>query len=90
MPSASYTVSYSEAALEYLATLPPKLRRQIAGKIDRLTGNTRPPGCKLVQGVSDGDQPVYRIRQGNYRALYVVRDTTVVILDIDHRKDVYR
>lgn len=90
MSSAPVNLSYSEAALATLQTLPPKLRRQIIEKVDRLRQNTRPPGCKLVQGVVDGDNPVYRIRQGDYRALYVVRDDGILVLDIDHRKDVYR
>jgi len=90
MPSEEYTLSYSEAALAFLPTLPPKLRRQVTEKIRRLSTDIRPPGCKLVQGVVDGDQPVYRIRQGDHRVLYVVRDSVVIVLDIDHRKDIYR
>ncbi|CAN5706212.1 hypothetical protein BH23GEM1_BH23GEM1_00570 [soil metagenome] len=39
--------------------------------------------------MQDGTEQVYRIRQGDYRVLYVVRETTIVILDINHRKDVY-
>jgi mRNA-degrading endonuclease RelE of RelBE toxin-antitoxin system len=38
----------------------------------------------------DGDCPVYRVRQGDYRILYSVRPIIIVILDIGHRKDVYR
>jgi mRNA interferase RelE/StbE len=40
----------------------------------------------------DGDEPVYRIRSGDYRVVYAVRSdpNEVVILDIGHRKDVYR
>jgi len=83
-------LAYSEVALATLETLPPKLRRQIIEKIGRLIDDARPPGCKLVQGVVDEDHPVYRIRQGDYRVLYVERDVMIVILDIDHRKDVYR
>jgi len=58
-----------------------------------LSQEPKPPGCKLVRGMVDEGEPVYRIRQGDYRALYVVREPlvkpAVVILDIDHRKDVY-
>jgi mRNA-degrading endonuclease RelE of RelBE toxin-antitoxin system len=49
-----------------------------------------PPGSKKLQGVMDGENPVYRARQGDYRILYSVRGVIIVILDIDHRKDVYR
>jgi hypothetical protein len=49
-----------------------------------------PVGCKALQNVKDGEDPVYRVRSGDYRVLYVVRNPDVVILDVDHRKDVYR
>jgi mRNA-degrading endonuclease RelE of RelBE toxin-antitoxin system len=52
--------------------------------------NPTPPGCKRLIGVMDGDCPVYRVRQGDYRILYSVRPIIIVILDIGHRKDVYR
>jgi mRNA-degrading endonuclease RelE of RelBE toxin-antitoxin system len=48
-------------------------------------------GTKKLKGVtSDDGESVYRERSGDYRILYVVREVEVVVLDIDHRKDVYR
>lgn len=85
-----YGLSYTEKALQALERLHPKLRRQVAEKIARLANDPKPPGCKQLHGVQEGDDPVYRIRQGDYRVLYVPRETEVVILDIDHRKDIYR
>jgi mRNA-degrading endonuclease RelE of RelBE toxin-antitoxin system len=38
----------------------------------------------------DGDNPVHRARRGKHRILCSVRGDIIVILDIDHRKDVYR
>ncbi|WP_080502792.1 type II toxin-antitoxin system RelE/ParE family toxin [Neochlamydia sp. EPS4] len=39
-----------------------------------------------------GDDNLYRIRNGNYRILYKIFDTKhyVLIVDIDHRKDIYK
>lgn len=85
-----YGLTYTAKALQTLEGLPAKLRRQTAEKISRLANDPKPPGCKLLHGVQDGDDPVYRIRQGDYRVLYVPKESEVVILDIDHRKDVYR
>ena len=52
------------------------------------------PGCpgNAIQAAAAprGAEPVYRVRQGDYRILYVVREIEVIVLDIDHRKDVYR
>ena len=44
----------------------------------------------MLRGMSDGEERVYRERSGDYRILYVVRDSIVVVIDIDNRKDVYR
>jgi mRNA interferase RelE/StbE len=86
-----YGFAYTEAALKYLeATVPTKIRGQIKRRIEALAANPTPPGCKKLIGVADGEYPVYRVRQGDYRILYSVRPVIIVILDIDHRKDVYR
>ncbi len=90
MPSL-YGCAYSEAALKYLETISPtKIRGQIKQRIEALASNPTPPGCKKLHGITDGEYPVYRVRQGDYRILYSIRPSIIVILDIGHRKDVYR
>lgn len=83
--------AFTSAALDFLDTLPPKLRKQVIKKAKALHTNPHPQGSKKLHDVvtDDGD-PVYRERSGDYRILYVVRTDEVMILDIDHRKDVYR
>lgn len=85
--------AFTSTALDFLDTLPPKLRKQVIKKAKALHTNPHPQGSKKLHDVvtDDGD-PVYRERSGDYRILYVVRSNPdeVLILDIDHRKDVYR
>jgi mRNA interferase RelE/StbE len=85
-----YGISYTESALGFLEGLPRKQRRQIIEKIARLALDPEPSGSRQLEGVRQGADPVRRIRQGDYRVLYVVQESTVTILDIGHRKDVYR
>lgn len=86
-----YGFAYTEAALEYLESMVPiKIREQIKRRIEKLAADPSPPGCKKLVGVTDGEHPVYRVRQGDYRILYSVRPIIIVILDVGHRKDVYR
>lgn len=82
--------AYDPRALDYLKTVPKKFRKQIVDKVYKLAADPYPVTAKMVQGMSDGDERVYRIRSGDYRILYVVRGVIVVIIDINHRKDVYR
>ena len=66
--------AFTTAALDFLATLPPKIRKQVIKKAKALHANPHPQGSKKLHGVvtDDGD-PVYRERSGDYRILYVVR-----------------
>ena len=86
-----FGLAFGPAAVDFLDALPPgKLRARIANKARSLIGNPHPPGCKKLVNVLHGTDPVWRIRSGDYRILYVCRVNEVVIIDIDHRKDVYR
>ena len=92
MVGSLFGFAYSKAALAFLEGLPVKLRKQIVGKVAALANDQHPPGSKMIRGMKDDEEKVYRIRSGDYRVLYAVRERPkhVVILDIDHRKDVYR
>jgi mRNA interferase RelE/StbE len=86
-----YGFAFAEPALRFLeSNVPIKIRGQIKKRIGALAADPTPPGSKKLLGVTDGEHPVYRVRQGDYRILYSVRPIIIVILDIDHRKDVYR
>jgi mRNA-degrading endonuclease RelE of RelBE toxin-antitoxin system len=91
MPGSLYGFAYSPQALAFLKTLQSKLRQQIIKRIQSLAANPKGPGTKKLHGVEDDEgNPVYRARQGKHRILYSIRDPIIVVLDIDHRKDVYR
>ncbi len=84
--------AYTETALESLAKIEPKkVRAQIVKHVEALLNDPTPPGSKQLNGPTDGECPVYRIRSGDYRILYSLRSgRQIVVLDIGNRKDVYR
>ena len=88
--AALYRFSYREAALKYLDSTPPKIRGQIRRKIESLAVNPHPPKSKKLHGYMEGEEEIFRARSGDYRILYIVRGVEIVILDIGHRKDVYK
>jgi mRNA interferase RelE/StbE len=92
MASPLYGLAYSTEALAFLKTLVPKHRRQIAAKIGTLATEPYPPNSKLVKGMGSAEEPVRRIRSGDYRILYIVKENPehIAVIDIGHRKDVYR
>ena len=63
-------------------------RARIVERIQALVGDPRPHGCEKLAGYSDR----FRIRQGNYRIVYLVDDVRreVTIFKVGDRKDVYR
>ncbi len=62
-------------------------RTRIVDKIYTLKDDPRPQGCEKLTG-----QDRYRLRQGQFRILYVVDDgeRVVTVVKIGHRRDVYR
>lgn len=83
--------AFGPAAAKFLDKMPPgKLRADLAKKAKALINEPRPSGCKKLVGKTEGDEAVWRIRVGDYRILYIIREVEVIVLDIGHRKDVYR
>ena len=84
---ASYRLLIKASAAKELEALPKQDRRRLVARIRKLSGDPRPPGSEKLSG-----HDLYRVRQGNYRVLYSVRDTdqAVVIIMIGHRREVYR
>lgn len=83
--------AFSDAALKSLERLTEDERERILTRVGMLAEEFTPVGSRKVMGVSDGGNPVRRIRVGNYRVLYSgASDQQIHILDIGHRKDVYK
>ena len=86
-----WALAFGPAATRFLSGMPPgKVRARIIKKAKTLINNPHQPGCKKLVNVKEETDSVWRIRSGDYRILYVVREQEVIVLDIDHRKDVYR
>jgi mRNA interferase RelE/StbE len=82
----TYTLNFSKQALKELENINDPYYANIKEAIANLTTNPRPMGYKKLKG-RDG----YRIRTGNYRIIYNIFDTELIIdiIAIGHRKDIY-
>ncbi len=85
-----YRVSLQSTARRELASLPVAIQRRIGRAIDALGIEPRPPGSRLL--ADRADVRIRRIRVGDYRVLYQVKDDQLVVLviRIGHRREVYR
>ena len=83
-----YKVLIKPSAVKEIKAIATKKDRQsIIQKIKKLSSNPRPHGCQKLTGNNR-----YRIRQGQYRILYIIEDKQLVVyvVKIGHRKDIYR
>jgi len=83
----SYEVHTTGKVEKAIARLPSDAYDRMNDAIDALADDPRPPGCKNLGG-GDG----YRIRVGEWRAIYRVndRERKVDVVQVAHRRDVYR
>ena len=84
----SYRVEINRKVAKSIEKLPKKEITKLLDKITELGENPYPVGSKKLVGASEN---VLRIRQGNYRIIYVVEEEVklVEIRKIGHRRDVY-
>jgi mRNA interferase RelE/StbE len=84
---ANYSIRITASAAKELESLQKLDRQKIVERIRSLASNPRPPGAEKLSG-----QDKYRIRQGNFRILYLIHDNEliVVVVKIGDRKEVYR
>ena len=66
----------------------PALYARLRAAIEDLVSDPRPTGCVKLAG----EEALYRVRVGDYRILYQVRDRAllVVVIEIGHRREIYR
>jgi mRNA interferase RelE/StbE len=83
-----YDLVFYPAALRSLRKLPRDVNQRIQKDVEALRDNPRPHGAKAPAGSSGW----LRIRIGDYRVIYEVRDTelVIVIIQAGHRSVIYR
>lgn len=83
-----YEVRIARRAQRALAGLERREQQRIRAALDLLAETPRPPNCIAMQG----EDSVYRVRVGDYRIVYEVFDTELLVhvVRIGHRREVYR
>ncbi|NUN63255.1 type II toxin-antitoxin system RelE/ParE family toxin [Pseudanabaena biceps] len=83
----SYQVIVPKPVQKQLDSLPKNLRDRAIIALRSLAQDPRPSGVKKLKGYED----TYRVRVGDYRIIYKIQDSELVILllSVGHRKDAY-
>ena len=83
-----YTIEIAPVAERKLKKLSADILKRIIKAILKLEQDPRPQGVKKLSG----EDELYRIRVGDYRIVYQIRDNelTVLVVRVAHRREVYR
>ncbi|MBC8237239.1 MAG: type II toxin-antitoxin system RelE/ParE family toxin [Helicobacteraceae bacterium] len=83
----SYSIEIKNSAVKELGKLPKVDLKRIVERIQSLSSEPRPAGCKKLSA-----DEKYRLRAGNYRILYSIEENKLIIyiVKVGHRKDVYK
>jgi len=83
-----YSILLAPSAERQLKTLAGPIQKRIVKRLRTSAANPRPQGVKKLAG-EDG---VYRIREGDHRIIYTIRDEELIVLvvKIGARKEIYR
>lgn len=83
-----YVLTFATSARRELQKLERELARRVLGKIEELSREPRPAGCRKLEGGSG----LWRLRVGEYRVLYSIddHDRVVDIIAVRHRREAYR
>lgn len=84
-----YKILISKQANKFLAGIPKKDQEKITEKIHELATNPSGEGVIKLVNVSPD---TYRARQGDYRIMFHIHDSELVVdvIDIAHRSAAYR
>lgn len=84
--SKRYIIELTPRAARQFKKLPPAIAQTIVPALRALADDPRPQGCKKLVG-----RPGYRIRVGDYRAVYLITDQILLveIIEIGNRREVY-
>ncbi len=84
----NWQIIFKETAKKDIKKLSPSIQKRIAAKIQFFISQPNP--LTYATKMLDRDAGEYRWRIGNYRVLFDVKAKTIIVLVIEHRREVYR
>ncbi len=88
----SYSIFLSKTAVAQLALLDPRQKRRIKSHLQELEEGPfqRRSGADIKRLITHTEPPLFRLRIGDYRAIYSVVDHEVRVTEIIHRSRGYK
>ena len=82
-----YRVILPRSVQKKLDRLPDDVVKRILARLSQLEANPRPADVKKLRG-----RDAWRIRVGDYRMIYEIRDRElqILVITVGHRREIYR
>ena len=81
----NYEIEWDNKALDKLSKLDLYTQKRILNKLDEFANMFSFNHVKRLKGNSD-----YRLRIGDYKIIFMIKNTTIFILNLGHRKNIYK
>jgi mRNA interferase RelE/StbE len=84
----AFQLRYKKPAVKEIQKLPPQIKKRLKLKLEWFAYQKDPR--EFSKPLTKPADAQYRFRVGNYRILFDVEDRTIIILYVQHRRDIYR
>ena len=83
-----YTLLYKKQAVKDIQKLPKHIQKRLKNKLEWFIDQENP--TDFASALTKPADAQYRFRVGSYRVLFDIEAHSVVILHVQHRRDVYK
>lgn len=84
----AYQLLYKKTAVKSIHKLTPQIRKRLKIKLEFFAKQENP--LMFAKALTKPADAQYRFRVGNYRVLFDIERNNIVVLLVQHRKDVYK
>jgi mRNA interferase RelE/StbE len=84
----TYQLLYKKPAAKAIQRLPKQIQKRLKQKLEWFAAQADP--LQFAEPLTKPADAQYRFRVGSYRILFDIEEKNIVILFVQHRRDVYR
>jgi mRNA interferase RelE/StbE len=84
----AYNLLYKKSAVKSIQKLSPQIQKRLKAKLEWFIAQADP--LNFAEPLTKPADAQYRFRVGTYRVLFDVETQNIVILYVQHRREVYR
>lgn len=83
-----YRLRYTRVAAKDIQKLPKPIQKRLKVKLEWFAGQSDP--LQFAAALTKPADAQYRFRVGSYRVLFDMNDKDIIVLHVQHRRDIYR